>query len=106
MYIYDMLAHAFADFEANVVPICTVVRNNPEGRRDVTDQWYLQAAEETALWGLSGGNLYNTFRGLICKGERRRDDVDDVKSCRLVKGSRGSDVGETYPYVSMHSGPA
>ncbi len=66
-----MFAHAFADFETNVVPICTVVRNNPEAWRDVTDQWFLQAAEETALRGLSGGNLYNTFRGLIFKGERR-----------------------------------
>ena len=41
-------------------------------------RWCLQAAEETALWGLSRGNSFDTLECLISQGERKaRSEEDD-----------------------------
>ena len=51
---YDryLVAHTFADFEANVVPICMAVSKNVDIQNcsSTTYQWCLQVGEERALW--------------------------------------------------------
>lgn len=68
-----LFAHAFADFEANIIPICIAVSTYVDtwSCTLLQYQWCLQAAEERALWGLSAGKLYDAFQCQKCKSERR-----------------------------------